>query len=178
MTEIRRVLLVGFMGSGKSTVGPLLADALGWRFVDFDDAVEAREGATIPELFRTRGEAYFRDAEARVAAELLQERDVVLGSGGGWAAVPGRLESLPAGTVSVWLKVGAEEAVHRSGGQAGRRPLLEGGDPLAKARRLLADRLPAYRTAELAVDTQGRSPEDVVQEIVVLLDSHHLNTRT
>lgn len=166
---IRRVLLVGFMGSGKSTVGPLLADALSWRFVDFDDRVEAEEGRPIHRIFAEDGEPYFRAAEERVARALLSERDVVLGSGGGWAAVPGRLASLSRDTLSVWLRVSSDIAVARAG-SGGERPLLVGPDPLAVARRLLEIRSPAYAEATAEVDTDGRSPIDVSRTILALVE--------
>ena len=105
---IRRVLLVGFMGSGKTQVGQALARRLGWQFRDFDQEVRFRVGLPIPEIFRQHGEARFREMEAAVGAELLKEEDVVLASGGGWPAGPTRMEALPPGTLSVWLKVTAE----------------------------------------------------------------------
>ncbi len=170
--SVRRVLLVGFMGSGKSTVGPLLAERLGWRFIDFDREVEASDGLPVAEIFRQRGEAHFRHVEARVAVRLLHEEAVVLGSGGGWAAGKGLLDGLPSGTVSVWLRVGAAEALARTAAQSGLRPLLAGANPEATARALLAERSPRYARAHLAVDTDGRTPEDVTAEILELLERH------
>lgn len=164
--ETRRLVLVGFMGSGKSTVGPLLAARLGWEFVDVDDAVEAEEGTSVAEIFRTKGEAYFREAEERVAAGALERDRVVIGSGGGWGASVGRLRALPRGTVAVWLRVSPEEAVRRVSGMPGVRPLLESRDPLERARRLLGQRESDYAAAGVGVDTAGRTPKDVVEEIL------------
>jgi shikimate kinase len=164
--DVHRVLLVGFMGSGKSTVGPLLAARLGWRFVDFDATLEAEEGISVAEIFRTRGEAWFRNAESRIARELLARDRVVLGSGGGWGSSSQRLRGLPEGTVSVWLRVSPEEAVRRAAGAAGTRPLLTGPDPLEEARRLLEERARGYAAAHVGVDTDGRTPKDVVEEIL------------
>ncbi len=168
--DVRRVLLVGFMGSGKSTVGPLVAETLSWRFQDFDDRIEASEGRSVAEIFRQQGEAHFRSVEARVASRLLKEDEVVLGSGGGWAAIPGRLDALPKGTVSVWLRVSVAEAIVRASAESGVRPLLAGEDPGARAEALLAERSPRYARAHLSVDTDGRTPEDVAAEILELLE--------
>jgi shikimate kinase len=168
----RRVLLVGFMAAGKSTVGPILARDLGWRFVDLDECVEEEEGCSIAEVFRLRGEAHFREVEDRLTRGMLQEDRVVLGSGGGWAAHPGRLHDLPDGTRSVWLRVSPEEAVRRSGDQPGERPLLRGPDPLQEAHDLLAAREVQYVDADLEVDTEGRTPEDVTAYIVAWVTRH------
>lgn len=157
------------MGSGKSTVGPLLAQALSWRFEDFDTHIERAEGRTIPEIFRDDGETRFREMEGRVAERLLAEEQVVLASGGGWAAAPGRLEALSDDTVSVWLKVSPEAAVDRAGG-GGDRPLLAGPDPLERARRLVQERSPRYAAADLEVDTDGLSPIVVTEKILALIE--------
>ena len=91
------LLLVGFMGSGKSTVGAAVARRLGWRHADLDAEVEKAAGASVREIFSTRGEESFRELEARVAADLLSAARVVVSTGGGWAAVPGRLADVPPG---------------------------------------------------------------------------------
>jgi shikimate kinase len=167
--RLRRILLVGFMGAGKSSVGRRLARALGWRFVDFDTEVTAVAGMSIPEIFETAGEAAFRELEAGVGQRLLERDRVVLASGGGWGTVPGRLDEVPAGTETFWLRVSAEEAVRRASARPGTRPLLAGEDPLGRARRLLAEREPRYARADGVVDTDHRSVEDVTSEILGIL---------
>lgn len=164
-----RVLLIGFMGSGKTSVGKGVAARLGWRFVDFDDAIEAEEGSSVAQIFATRGEPYFRGLEERVAQRLIAERKVVLASGGGWAAAPGRLEALPAGTATFWLQVSAPKALRRASGAAGRRPLLARPDALEEAIRLIARRAPYYREAMWAVDTERSSVDDVSASILEIL---------
>ena len=164
-----RVVLVGFMACGKSTVGRLLAKRLGWRFVDVDERIENEEGCSVSEIFRLRGEAHFRQVEERITSAFLGERRVVLASGGGWACSPGRLERLPERTASVWLRVSAEEAVRRSALQDGLRPLLAGRHPLERARDLLAQREAHYAAADVKVDTEHRTPEDVTAEIVAFM---------
>jgi shikimate kinase len=165
----RRVLLVGFMGSGKSSVGRRVARSLGWHFRDFDEAVEEADGRSVPVIFAESGEDFFRAAEARVAEGLLARDGVVLASGGGWAAVPGRLSTLPPGTCSVWLKVSAELAVERAGRRPGRRPLLAVEDPLSVARALLDARSPLYALCDFEVDTEGLSVDDVSSRVLKLL---------
>lgn len=166
---LRRIVLVGFMGSGKSLVGRRLARALGWDFKDLDVAVERAEGRSVERIFAESGEAHFRAAEAAAAGALLGRDRVVVSAGGGWAAVPGRLRELPAGTRSVWLKVSPEEAVRRTGRSRRARPLLAVRDPLERARALLAERTPFYAEADLEVDTEGRSVEDVAARILNLI---------
>jgi shikimate kinase len=175
---IRRVLLIGFMGAGKTTVGSALAGALAWRFFDFDDEVERRAGATVADLFARHGEEGFRELEAEAAAELLTRTEVVLGSGGGWAAEPGRVRDVPEGTLVVWLEVSPEEAVRRSASDAGRRPLLAGPDPLRRAQDLLARRAPRYAEAAWRVDTEGSSVEDVTARILEILRETGMETNT
>lgn len=173
---VRRVVLIGFMGAGKSAVGRRLADRLGWRFADLDEAVERRDGRSIPEIFEAEGEARFRELEAGAARELLHGEEVVVATGGGWAARPGRLDSLPAGSLSVWLEVGAREAVRRAAREPGRRPLLAGNDPVEAARELLERRRAHYAAADVRVDTGGRSVDDVTTRILEILEDHESET--
>jgi shikimate kinase len=167
--DLRRIVLVGFMASGKSSVGPLLARALDWDFADVDACVEAEEGRSVARIFAEAGEERFREAEERVAARLLARDGIVVAAGGGWGAAPGRLRSLPEGTTSVWLRVSAEEAVRRCGIEGGGRPLLRVPDPLEAARELLQRRAPRYARAHLRVDTECRTVEDVARQILTLL---------
>lgn len=165
-TPVERVALVGFMASGKTTVGRTLARLLEWSFRDFDDAIEDREGASISEIFRDRGEEHFRDVEAAVGRRLLQRREVVLATGGGWGADPARLEGLPPGTLSVWLQVSPEEAVRRIRSDGGSRPLLETEDPVGRAREILAGRKAAYRRASLWLDSEAATPDELARRIL------------
>ena len=162
----RRVLLLGFMGAGKSTIGPLLAGALGWTFLDGDRELARRSGVSVAEWFRVRGEAAFRLAEARLTVELCRRDRLVLAPGGGWAAFPGALDSLPMGTALVWLRVSPEEAVRRATDQAEIRPLLMVDDPLEEARRLLGEREVHYARADFRVDVEGRTPTELTTDIV------------
>jgi shikimate kinase/3-dehydroquinate synthase len=168
--KVKRILLVGFMGSGKTEVGQALAERLGWSFKDFDQEIRSRVGLPIPRIFREHGEDFFRQMEERVGAELLKEERVVLASGGGWAGALGRMEDLPPGTVSVWLKVSAEEAVRRARQEGPTRPLLAVPDAVGRARELLDQRTPQYSKADLEVDSTDSTPGALAEAIEHLLN--------
>lgn len=161
----RRVLLVGFMGSGKSTLGTRLAQLLGWAFRDFDEEIQSGVGLSIPDIFRQHGEEFFRSWEDRVGTELLQMGEVVLASGGGWPAKKGRMESLDQTTVSVWLQVSPEVALERARRQGATRPLLEVREPLERAEDLIRKREPFYRQAHITIDSCTAGPDELAQRI-------------
>lgn len=170
------IVLIGFMGAGKSTVGRLLADRLGLRFVDADAELERRAGRTIPSFFAAGEEATFRALELEVVADLVSSPEpFVVATGGGWGADPARVRDLPEGVVSVWLQVSPELAVTRASGEGASqseptRPLLEVADPVAAARDLLTRREPGYAAASLSIETDGRQPGQIVDAIVDRLD--------
>jgi shikimate kinase len=166
---VQRIVLVGFMGAGKSTVGRILARRIGWTFIDVDTRIENEAERAIGEIFDEDGEAGFRTLEAEATAACLAERRVVIATGGGWPVRNDRMGTLPAGTLSVWLRVDARAVIRRVSRRPGTRPLLEVDDPLARARALLAEREPEYARADLHVQSGGRSPHDVVAAIVEAL---------
>lgn len=163
-------MLIGFMGSGKSTVGRALAAKLRWSFLDLDDEIEARAGRSVEELFRVEGEAAFRALEAEVSGAALVRPSTVLAPGGGWSLAPGRLEGLPEGSLTVWLRVAPETAVRRATGHGRVRPLLAGADPLGRAKALLEEREPVYKRALLHLDADRATPAALVEAIVVHME--------
>lgn len=169
MPGVDRILLVGFMGSGKSTAGRILAERLGWDFLDFDDEIEARLGRIIGEVFETEGESFFRREESIVGRELLSNRRVVLASGGGWPAQSGNWDGVPPGTVSVWLEVAPETVVERLTGDASNRPLLAKNDRFRQARTLIGARFASYERADYRVVTDSSTPLEVACEIEALV---------
>ena len=164
-----RVVLVGFMGAGKSTVGPEVARALDFRFRDLDRSLERRLGLTVPELFRTRGEAAFRAeelAEARAAGAL--ERHVIAAGGGAFAQDETR-EVLRAGAFSVWLRCGLATVLARVPAD-GSRPLALDRATIAE---LFVQRESSYRQADRVVDAEQETAEvarDVVRAYLTLPD--------
>jgi len=162
----RSVLLVGFMGSGKTTIGMRLAKRLGWSLLDFDEEIERRVGCSIAEIFESRGEDAFRELEREMGEEVLGRASVVLVPGGGWPIENERMSHLRADTLSVWLKVSPEVALARAEQDGPTRPLLAGSDPLGRARSLLSARTPSYEQATLHLETDGTSPDALVQAIV------------
>ena len=160
------IFLIGFMASGKTTVGRLLAERLEWAFVDLDKLIEDGAGRTVADIFAAEGEAGFRKRETEALREVAQRRKTVVATGGG---APCREENLTAmlGAARVfWLHVSAEEAVARAGKASG-RPLLDGAaDPEAEAGRLLDGRRSFYERAHAIVDTNGRSAEEVINGVL------------
>jgi shikimate kinase len=162
-----RVVLVGPMGAGKSTVGALLAEAWGVAARDTDADIEALEGRSISDIFVDSGEAHFRDLERKAVAEALATHDGVLALGGGAVLDPATRELL-SGLPVVFLKVGLSDAVKRVGLGAARPLLLDQaiGGVRGRIRALLDERTPVYESvATLVVDTDGRTPGEVAAQI-------------
>ena len=167
----RRIVLTGFMGSGKTTVGPLVAERLGWTFVDVDDVIEAEAGCTIPELFRRDGEAAFRERErAAIARFIAGERpaggeSLILALGGGAiedAATRSLLLTAP-DTLTVHLEVELATTLARCRGTEHLRPVLADDANLASR---YERRLPLYRTAHVSIAVDVLTPEEVAEAIV------------
>lgn len=164
----RPVVVVGPPGSGKSTVGRRLADRLGAGFRDADVDIEAADGRAIGDIFAEDGEPAFREIEERIVARTVAEHDGVYALGGG-AILSERTRRLLAGRAVVFLNVGVAEGVRRTGLSAA-RPLLAGVNPRATYKALLEARLSLYReVAACEVDTDGRSPDELVDEIFAAL---------
>ena len=158
------IVLVGFMGAGKTTVGHLLAARLGLPFVDSDQVIEQQAGRPVRQIFAQDGEPAFRALEHQVITGLLDGPDLVLALGGGAAEHPGTREKLTAAQV-VYLQVGYEQAMARVGGDP-ERPLLARPDLAATYQR----RLPLYaEIATLSIGTDGRPPELISQDILARL---------
>ena len=155
------------MGSGKSTVGPLLAQRLGWRFIDADNVIESEAGCPISEIFRRQGEAAFRDLEHTTVARLAAGDGLVLALGGGAierAETRTLLLSTP-GTLLVHLEVRLDTTLARCSGSEGTRPLFADQANLAAR---YERRLPLYRTAHISVATDARTPIEMVDTILQL----------
>ena len=162
----RLIVLVGMMGVGKSTVGRRLAARLGLPFVDADTAIEAaHDRMTIPEIFEIHGEPYFRDGEARVIARLLDGGPAVIATGGGAfmrEETRGRIRNK---AVSLWLKADADIIMRRVKRRAD-RPLLQTADPAATIGRLIEERVPVDRLADLTIWSRDVPHEKIVDECI------------
>lgn len=161
----RRIVLTGFMGSGKSTVGPLLAARLGWRFVDADDVIVAEAGMPIAEIFARHGEPYFRELERTTIARLAADDGLVLALGGGAIETEAvrTLLSSDQGTLLVHLEVLLATTLARCGGTEGTRPVLADQANLAKR---YERRLPLYRTARISIAVDDLTPQQVADAIM------------
>ncbi len=154
----RTVVLVGMMGAGKSTIGRRLAQRLGAPFVDADHEIEAAAGLSIPDIFRTLGEAAFRDGERRVIARLLDDPPHVLAMGGGAFVDPDTRAATKAKAISIWLSTDVDTLFRRVARRAN-RPMLFVDDPRAQLEKLLIERTPSYREADIVV-AGGDAPPD------------------
>ena len=167
---LERLVLTGFMGAGKSTIGRLLAARLGWTFLDLDAHLEERTGTTVPEIFAVHGEARFRRLESSALASALTRRSTVIALGGGTPeGLTNRLllEQTPA-TLTVFLDAPFPTLFDRCVLQDISRPVLADPDQ-AQARFSL--RRPLYlRLAKLAIDTSALSPEDTVQTLILAMN--------
>lgn len=166
----RSIVLVGMMGAGKTSIGRRLAARLGIPFVDADAEIEQAAGMTIPEIFETHGEPYFRSGEARVIARLLDHGPQVLATGGGAFMNPDTRGLIRRKGLSVWLKAELGVLLRRVK-RRDDRPLLRAADPQATLAKLIAEREPIYAAADLTVNSREAPHEAMVEEIVSRLDA-------
>jgi shikimate kinase len=167
------LFLIGYRGTGKTTVAELLSAGLGWPWLDADIEIERTAGKSIADIFADDGEPAFRDCESSVLAELCKNTRQVLALGGGIIERRKNRGLLKSFGKTVWLSAEPETLWQRIAADhttAGRRPNLTAGGGLDEIRRILAERLPLYRqSADWVVDTEGKSPADVAAEILALV---------
>lgn len=167
------IYLTGFMGSGKSTIGPILANTIGYEFVDIDKTIEKTANKTVMEIFADNGEGYFRELEKRAIQEISKAHSHVVSLGGGTITKQENLSIIRSTGVLVYLKAAPEEILQRMRFKAD-RPLLRGADGtllsngqlLERIVRLLREREPFYSQADVIVNSGGRNVRQTVDEIV------------
>jgi shikimate kinase len=162
---IQNISLIGFMGTGKSSVGQLVAGQLHFTFLDTDHLIETRTGKIITDIFQQQGEPAFRELENKIVEELAARKKTVISTGGGLPASSGNLASLKTHSLVVCLWSSPEKIWERVRNQS-HRPLLKDPDPLAKIRSLLTAREPYYRQADVLVNTEMRTVKDVAQQVI------------
>jgi len=160
-----RIVLTGFMGSGKTTVGPLVAASLGWKFIDADDVIEADAGVPIAEIFTRHGEAAFREQERATIAKLAATDNLVLALGGGAIETEATRDLLlkTPGTILIHLEVELKTTLTRCGGTEHTRPILADQANLANRYHR---RLPLYRTAHISIPVDDLTPKQVAQAVL------------
>jgi shikimate kinase len=161
----RSLVLVGMMGAGKSSIGRRLAVRLGIGFADADNEIETAHRMTIPDIFSTYGEAYFRSGETRVIARLLESGPQVLATGGGAFMNPETRGAIRAQGISIWLKAEFDVLMRRIKRRQD-RPLLKTEDPGETLRALIAERYPVYGEADITIQSREVPHEKIVDEIV------------
>lgn len=162
---MKNLVLVGFMGSGKTAIGRRVADRLGLTFVDMDAEIERKAGRKISQIFAEEGESYFRFLERREAMELAKKEGQVIATGGGVVLDADNLKDFSKTGIVLCLWIDGDTAFERTK-RAKDRPLLEAEDRRKKIDTLLEKRAPLYRQIENVVDTRGRPIESVVEDVI------------
>ncbi len=150
----RPICLIGLMGTGKTRLGRLLAEAFSLPFFDSDEEIEKAAGMDISEIFERFGESYFRDGETRVLRRLLDGPLCVLATGGGAVMTPETGEAVWKKTISLWIKADLPVMLERTG-RTDRRPLLKNGNPEEILRTLMEKRYPVYSKADIMIESHG-----------------------
>ncbi len=164
-----KIVLTGFMGTGKSVVGKMLAEQTGFGFLDTDQLIEERTGLAITDIFNRRGEAYFRSVEKKVVADVSRKDRVVIACGGGAILDPENFRRLAKNGVLVALTASAAEIEKRTGNNA-RRPMIDNTSNRKETiLKLLEKREPSYRKAHLSLDTTGKDPAEVTRTLLKML---------
>jgi shikimate kinase len=168
---MKNLILLGFMGSGKSTIGRLVATELHMNFVDMDRKIEEQAGKSITEIFETLGENGFRVYESDLAMKLAAEQNQVIATGGGMVLREQNIENLSKTGVLIHLRVDAQTAFSRTRAHS-HRPLLHAPDPEEKIRELFKMREALYNKITNSVDTVNRSPHEIAHAVIRIYRSH------
>lgn len=162
---MKNIVLTGFMGAGKTSVSAELASLTGFSRVEVDEEIERSSGKTIPEIFSEMGEPAFREMETEEIKKAARKKSAIISTGGGAVMKEENMEALREGGVIVYLRTTPHTVLERTSGNSD-RPLLQVEDPLDKINELLALRKPYYERADIIVDTDGRNPREIAEEIL------------
>ncbi len=166
----RNIFLIGFMGSGKSTVGRILSGKIGFAFIDLDELIERREGVSVSDIFESRGEEGFRDIESEVLREIVGQENNVVSTGGGVVLREGNRDLMSGSGVTVYLRTPAWVVWERIRRDTS-RPLLRVENPFERICELLGERTALYELADVVVDTDSLTPEEVAEKIIERLEA-------
>jgi shikimate kinase len=167
MSTAPHLVFVGLAGSGKTTVGKGVAQKLGREFVDLDQEIIRREGKpSVGDVFRSKGEEYFRQLESDITHELARKTNMVIAPGGGWIMTARSLEAMRSVAYLIYLKVTPETALARIGADTGNRPLLDHPDPVGQLKHQLSVRGPKYEEADLVIEAERLSVGEVIDQVI------------
>ncbi len=162
---MKNIVLTGFMGTGKTEVGRELARILGWRIIDVDDEIVKDQDMSISEIFSKFGEPAFRDIETQMIRKVSQNRNVIISTGGGAVLRQENMDILREKGVIICLDATPETIFNRTRSNS-ERPLLQVKDPLGRIKELMESRRPFYQKADITIDTDGKTPLLITEEIL------------
>ncbi|HEC69735.1 MAG TPA: shikimate kinase [Candidatus Omnitrophica bacterium] len=160
--------LLGFMGTGKTSVGRLLSQRLSWKFLDLDDLIEEREGLKIAEIFSQKGEPYFRDLETKILKEVAQKSKLIVACGGGVVLKEENLSLIENSGIGICLEA-SPEVIYERTKKFTHRPLLNVVNPQGKIKELLEKRAKFYAKVKYHIDTSNLTVEEAVEKIEKLV---------
>lgn len=169
---MKNIYIVGFMATGKSAVGKILARELKREFVEMDQAIEQQEGRKIKDIFKESGEPYFRGLESKLLHDLAEKSDLVVSCGGGLICSEDNIKILKKSGIVINLRSSPEKIYNRTR-QLADRPLLNVPDPLAKIKELFEKRRPYYDQAHYQIISENETPQQVAEAILGVLKKHH-----
>ncbi|NPA54111.1 MAG: shikimate kinase [Aquificae bacterium] len=160
---MKNIFLVGFMGSGKSTVGKILSEKTGLKFIDIDEEIEKKQGKKIKDIFKEKGEKFFRNLEKEEIKNLAQKEGFIVSTGGGLGANPENMKIMKKNGIVVWIDVSLDEILRRCGNDM-ERPLLN--QPYESLKNLYEERKKVYSQAHIHIQGENKVPEKIAEEIL------------